>query len=391
MSEYLLNLLEAEKQRQTNCINLIASENYASDYVMRAVGSCFTNKYAEGYPGSRYYSGCELANTLELYCQRKWQKAFETDYCVNVQPHSGTNANFAVYQAVLNPGDTILSMSLKDGGHLSHGSPANLSGQLYKIINYGLDENELIDFDDVESKIEEFHPRLVIAGASSYSREIDFSRFRSIIDRSCGYRPYLMADIAHTAGLVAAQCIKSPFGYADFITMTTQKTLRGARGGLIFCLPRYEKVIKRAVFPGMQGGPLLHAIAGKAATAEEVCKKEFHNYILRVVENSKAMAAEFQRLGHRIVSGGTDNHMFILDLTGTGLTGDSVQDDLEIRAGILVNKNCIPGDKLPPSLASGIRIGTPAMTTMGYTKEDFEHLANCIHNAILRKSSMTKS
>lgn len=381
MPDLLMRMIEAESRRQDAFVNLIASENYASDYIRSVVGNCFTNKYAEGYPGKRYYGGCAKADDLEYYCQRKWQEAFRTSYDVNVQPHSGTSANLAVYLALLEPGDTILSLSLKDGGHLSHGSPANLSGKLYHVVHYGLNDKEQIDYDDIREKIETYHPKLVIAGASSYSREIDFWTIRRMIDTADAPTPYFMADIAHIAGLVVADDHISPFGCADIVTTTTHKTLRGTRGGLIFSRRELTDKINSAVFPGMQGGPLLHVIAGKAATAEEACTDEFKQYIHRVVHNSRAMAEEFQRLGYRIVSGGTDNHMFLVDLTSTNVTGKQVQDALE-RRYISVNRNCIPNDPLSPALTSGIRIGAAAMTTKGSTAADFCLYAREIDRAI---------
>lgn len=350
---FVSKLIRLEQERQNSIINLIASENYTSKAVCEAVGSCFTNKYAEGYPDKRYYGGCQYADALETYCQAKWKAVFNAPtYHVNVQPHSGSSANMAVYAALLKPGDTILSMSLADGGHLSHGSPVSQSGKLYNIVHYGLGEDERIDYEDLRRKIEQFKPKLIIAGASAYSREIDFARIRIIIDDVCkkiegqnakyrahgvfsvycdslDYHPLFMADIAHIAGLVAAGDHQSPFGIADVITTTTHKTLRGTRGGLIFCRPELAKKIDGAVFPGMQGGPLLHVIAGKAVTAEEACTDQFREYIHNVVMNSKAMANEFSNFGLRIVSGGTDNHMFLIDLSGTGLTGDAVQKKLE--------------------------------------------------------------
>lgn len=389
MSE-LSDIIQREELRQANTINLVASENYASLNVRNAVASCFTNKYAEGYPGRRYYGGCEIADELETYCQKKWQEVFQTDYCVNVQPHSGSSANLAVYAALLKPGDKILSMSLPDGGHLSHGSPVSLSGKLYQVYNYGLDQQERINYDTMELLICNIRPKLIIAGASAYSRIIDFAKIRGIIERARpayrsvykeDYEPIFMADIAHIAGLVAAGLHPTPFGYADVVTTTTHKTLRGTRGGLIFCKPEYEKRINSAVFPVLQGGPLLHVIAGKAATAEEACTKEFKQYMRQVVANCKAMSDAFIRMGYRVVSGGTDNHLLLLDLTGTGLTGKDVQGRLE-QFNIEVNKNCIPNDPLPAKLTSGIRIGSAAMTTRGLVEEDFICIAEKIDKII---------
>ena len=350
--------------------------------VRKAQGSVFTNKYAEGTPGKRYYSGCEVADDMELYCQILWQRVFGTDYHVNVQPHSGSTANLAAYLAVLKPGSTILSMELSDGGHLSHGHKLSLSGMLYEIRHYGLKYDETIDYEDLEAKVRHYLPSLVVVGASSYSRTIDFARIRAILDRVRTdalmegriYEPILMADIAHIAGLVAAGVHPSPFGLADIVTTTTHKTLRGARGGLIFCKQPLAAKIDRAVFPGLQGGPLLHQIAGKAATAEEALTPEYHEYIRNVVQNAAKMAKVFSDLGYRVVSGGTDNHLFCLNLSEMGITGREAQQILAAN-GILVNKNCVPNDQKSPYETSGIRIGTPAMTTMGWTADDFTRCA----------------
>lgn len=390
----VFTMIRDERMRQSGVINLTASESYAGEEIMSAVGSVFTNKYAEGYPGRRYYAGCEVADRLETYCCEKWQQVFQTDYHVNVQPHSGTNANLAAYLAVLDPSAShrkrILSLGLNDGGHLSHGHPANLSGKLYNICHYGLDENGLLDYSALEDEIFKTMPDLILVGASAYSRTIDFERIDRII-RGCStylqadghtdYKPVYMADIAHIAGLVAAGLHHSPFGYADIVTMTTHKTLCGPRGGLIFCRPELASKIDSAVFPGMQGGPMLHVIAGKALCAERVLTEGYREVMTNVVQNSKAMAEEFRRLGYRIVSGGTDNHLFLLDLTDTGLTGREVERRL-YHAGIAVNKNCIPGETRPPAQASGIRIGTMPMTELGYTRADFVALARTIDKLI---------
>ncbi len=378
----VFQFIEQEEKRQRSTVNLIASENYASVAVRKAQGSVFTNKYAEGTPGKRYYSGCEVADDMELYCQILWQRVFGTDYHVNVQPHSGSTANLAAYLAVLKPGSTILSMELSDGGHLSHGHKLSLSGMLYEIRHYGLKYDETIDYEDLEAKVRHYLPSLVVVGASSYSRTIDFARIRAILDRVRTdalmegriYEPILMADIAHIAGLVAAGVHPSPFGLADIVTTTTHKTLRGARGGLIFCKQPLAAKIDRAVFPGLQGGPLLHQIAGKAATAEEALTPEYHEYIRNVVQNAAKMAKVFSDLGYRVVSGGTDNHLFCLNLSEMGITGREAQQILAAN-GILVNKNCVPNDQKSPYETSGIRIGTPAMTTMGWTADDFTRCA----------------
>ena len=385
MASRVFDYIAREEQRQAETVELIASENFASEAVCRAVGSCLTNKYSEGYPAhramgnqGRYYGGCHVVDELEEYCIAKWKEVFSTDYHVNVQPHSGTSANLAAYLALLQPGDRILSMSLANGGHLSHGLPVNASGKLYDIHAYEVDENGVIDYDAMERLARELKPKLIIAGASAYSRVIDFTRFAAAA-REVG--AYFMADIAHIAGLVAAGEHPSPFGLADVVTTTTHKTLRGPRGGLIFCRPELAKKIDSAVFPGMQGGPLQHVIAGKAVAAEEALTPEYRAYIHRVVENCRAMAAEFSAMGYHVVTGGTDNHLFLLDLTDTGLTGKALQEELD-RRGITLNKNCVPGDQRSPFQTSGVRIGTAAMTTKGYTAEDFCRVAHRIDEVI---------
>ena len=385
MASRVFDYIAREEQRQAETVELIASENFASEAVCRAVGSCLTNKYSEGYPAhramgnqGRYYGGCHVVDELEEYCIAKWKEVFSTDYHVNVQPHSGTSANLAAYLALLQPGDRILSMSLANGGHLSHGLPVNASGKLYDIHAYEVDENGVIDYDAMERLARELKPKLIIAGASAYSRVIDFTRFAAAA-REVG--AYFMADIAHIAGLVAAGEHPSPFGLADVVTTTTHKTLRGPRGGLIFCRPELAKKIDSAVFPGMQGGPLQHVIAGKAVAAEEALTPEYRAYIHRVVENCRAMAAEFSAMGYHVVTGGTDNHLFLLDLTETGLTGKALQEELD-RRGITLNKNCVPGDQRSPFQTSGVRIGTAAMTTKGYTAEDFCRVAHRIDEVI---------
>ena len=385
MASRVFDYIAREERRQAETVELIASENFASEAVCRAVGSCLTNKYSEGYPAhramgnqGRYYGGCHVVDELEEYCIAKWKEVFSTDYHVNVQPHSGTSANLAAYLALLQPGDRILSMSLANGGHLSHGLPVNASGKLYDIHAYEVDENGVIDYDAMERLARELKPKLIIAGASAYSRVIDFGRFAAAA-REVG--AYFMADIAHIAGLVAAGAHPSPFGLADVVTTTTHKTLRGPRGGLIFCRPELAKKIDSAVFPGMQGGPLQHVIAGKAVAAEEALTPSYRTYIHNVVANCKAMAAEFSAMGYHVVTGGTDNHLFLLDLTETGLTGKALQEELD-RRGITLNKNCVPGDQRSPFHTSGVRIGTAAMTTKGYTAEDFCRVAHRIDEVI---------
>ena len=388
MYEVIKKLIEKEALRQSENIELIASENFVSPMVLEAMGSCLTNKYAEGYPAERssgnkgrYYGGCEVVNEIEEYCCNLWRKVFNTNYHVNVQPHSGSQANACAYAAVLDPGDTILAMSLDNGGHLTHGSSVNFSGKLYNVKFYNVDENGFIDYEDLENKIRYYEPKLVLAGASAYSRIIDFERIYKIIqsikldnfiafDRD--YCPYFMVDMAHIAGLVAAGEHPSPFGLADIITTTTHKTLRGPRGGLIFCKPELAKKIDSAVFPGNQGGPLMHVIAAKAVCAEEAMTDEYKEYIKNVVKNCKAMAEEFINLGYDVVTGGTDNHLFLLDFSRTHphLTGKMVQDELD-KYKITANKNCVPNEKRSPAQTSGLRIGTAAMTTKGWDESDF--------------------
>lgn len=380
------DFIRQEQERQASTVELIASENFVSNNVMAAVGSCLTCKYAEGYPGRRYYGGCSAVDSLETYCQQKWQKVFDTDYHVNVQPHSGTNANLAAYMAVLQPGDKVLSMALESGGHLSHGMRLNASGKLYQFTHYGLNRYGHIDMADFRAKLWDVHPQMVVIGASAYSRQIDYEAFYDILEEYrwlTGKQCYMMVDMAHVAGLIAADLHPTPFGYADIITTTTHKTLRGARGGLIFCKPKLAKKIDSAVMPCMQGGPLMHVIAGKAVTAEEALMPEFKEYQRQVLANAKAMAAEFVKMGYEVVTGGTDNHMFLIDLTHTypQLTGKMVQDELD-RHGITLNKNTVPGETRSPMQASGLRIGTPAMTTKGWKEQDFIDCAHKIDGII---------
>lgn len=391
MTSKVMYYIAAEQNRQDMTVELIASENFVSENVLKAMGSCLTNKYSEGYPAhremgnkGRYYGGCHVVDELEEYCVSKWKKVFKTDYHVNVQPHSGTNANIAAYLSVLQPGDTVLAMSLDNGGHLSHGSPVNISGKIFNFVYYGVDENGLIDVKNFDKKLRQYNPKLVVIGASAYSRKIPYDIFGRLVDcykKETGNQCYVMVDMAHVAGLVAAGLHPSPFGHADIITTTTHKTLRGARGGMIFCRQELAKKIDSAVFPGTQGGPLQNMIAGKAVTAEEACTPEFKEYMRDVVKNSKAMCAEFLKMGYDVVTGGTDNHMFLLDLTKTGLTGREVQDELDLH-NITLNKNCIPGETRSPQQTSGVRIGTAAMTTKGYTAEDFCRVAHEIDGVI---------
>lgn len=393
MKSRVFEIIAAEQARQNSTVELIASENFVSENVMKAVGSCLTNKYSEGYPAQRpsgnrgrFYGGCQYVDELEEYCCRQWQAVFQTDYHVNVQPHSGSSANLAAYMSVLKPGDTILAMSLNNGGHLTHGSPVNFSGKLFHMEFYGVDENGFIDYEDVLRKARECRPQLILAGASAYSRIIDFPAFADAA-REAG--AYFMVDMAHIAGLVAAGDHPSPFGLADIITTTTHKTLRGTRGGLIFCKPELAKRVDSAVFPGGQGGALQHVIAGKAVTAEEASTEEFREYIHAVVRNCCAMCDEFISMGYKVVTGGTDNHLFLLDLTDTGLTGKAVQNELD-RHGITLNKNCVPNESRSPQQTSGVRIGTAAMTTKGYTEQDFIAVARQIDRIIRDMQDMRK-
>lgn len=371
-------LVKKEYERQKNNVELIASENYCSEAVLAACGSCLSWKYAEGYPyvrtsgnKGRYYGGTKYVDELEEYCCDKWREVFHTDYHVNVQPHSGSQANFAAYRAVIRPGDKVLAMVLANGGHLTHGSSVSFSGSLYDFSFYDVDENGFIDMEDVRRKALEIKPKLILAGASAYSRIIDFKAF-SEIAKEVG--AYFMVDMAHIAGLVAAGEHPTPFGYADLITTTTHKTLRGPRGGLIFSRPELAKKVDSAVFPYSQGGPLEHIIAGKAVCAEEACTPEFKEYAHQVVLNCKAFADEFIKLGYKIVTGGTDNHVFLIDLSDLPISGRELQERADER-GITLNKNCVPGDQKSPKETSGVRVGTAPMTTRGYKEDDFREVA----------------
>ena len=371
--------IRQENQRQEDHVELIASENYVSRAVLLAQGSQLTNKYAEGYPGRRYYGGCEFVDIAESIAIERARRLFGAPWA-NVQPHSGSQANQAVYTAALKPGDTILGMSLAHGGHLTHGSPVNLSGKLYRVVSYGLNAKEEIDYDAAEQIALVEKPKLIVTGASAYALAIDWKRFRAIADK-CG--ALLMADIAHYAGLIAAGLYPSPFGLAHFVTTTNHKTLRGPRGGMVFGLADFEKAVNSAIFPGLQGGPLMHVIAAKAVALGEALKPDFRIYQQRVLENSKAMVAVLQRRGVRIVSGRTDCHMFLVDLTSKGLTGKDAEAALG-RAHITVNKNAIPNDPQKPAVTSGVRIGTPAMTTRGFRKAEAEVLAGLIADVLDR-------
>ena len=375
--------MNLELSRQRGNIELIASENFVSPAVMAAVGSHLTNKYAEGLPGKRYYGGCQYVDIVENLAIERCKKLFGCDH-VNVQPHSGAQANTAVYFALLNPGDTILGMNLSHGGHLTHGSPVNISGKYFKIVPYGVSkEDERIDYDALEQLAIENKPKMIVAGASAYPRIIDFPRLREIADK---VGAYLMVDIAHIAGLVAAGLHPSPVLYADIVTTTTHKTLRGPRGGIIMCKEQYAKAIDKAVFPGMQGGPLMHVIAGKAVAFKEALSDEFKAYQKQVVANAAAMADEFKKCGVRLVSGGTDNHLMLVDLRDKNMTGKELEKMLD-EVNITVNKNTIPFEETSPFITSGIRIGTPSITTRGFKEEDVRLVARLITKIIEEKEA----
>jgi glycine hydroxymethyltransferase len=370
--------IKSELKRQQNKIELIASENFVSIAVMAAMGSPLTNKYAEGYPGKRYYGGCEYIDIVESIAIERAKKLFGAEHA-NVQPHSGAQANMAVYFAVLNPGDTILGMNLSHGGHLTHGSPVNFSGKLYNIVSYGVDpETETINYDEVLRLAKEHRPKLILAGASAYPRVIDFKKFREIADE---VGAYLMVDMAHIAGLVAAGLHPSPVEYADFVTTTTHKTLRGPRGGLILCKEKYAKLIDKIIFPGIQGGPLEHVIAAKAVALKEAMTEEFKNYQVQILKNAKALSTRLIERGFRLVSGGTDNHLMLVDLRNKGITGKDAEKILD-EHNITCNKNAIPFDTQSPMITSGIRLGTPAVTTRGFKEEDMIEVADIIHDAL---------
>jgi glycine hydroxymethyltransferase len=373
------NAIRLENQRQEDHVELIASENYVSRQVLIAQGSQLTNKYAEGYPGKRYYGGCEYVDIAETLAIERAKKLFGAPWA-NVQPHAGSQANQAVYTAVLKPGETILGMSLVMGGHLTHGSPVNLSGKLYRVVSYGLNAKEEIDYDAAEKIALAEKPKLIVTGASAYSRVIDWKRFRAIADK-CG--ALLMADIAHYAGLIAVGLYPSPIGIADFVTTTTHKTLRGPRGGMIFGREEQEKAINSSIFPGLQGGPLMHVIAAKAVALGEALKPDFRTYQQQVLANARTMAAALTKRGLRIVSGGTDSHLFLVDLQPKNVTGRDAEAALG-RAHITVNKNAIPNDPQKPMVTSGIRIGSPAMTTRGFRKAEAEQLSNLIADVLER-------
>ena len=370
--------IDLETRRQAGKLELIASENFVSEAVLEAQGSVMTNKYAEGYPGRRYYGGCEYVDIPESLAIERCKQLFGCDE-VNVQPHSGTQANMAVYFAACSPGDTVLGMNLSHGGHLSHGSPANFSGKYYKIVPYGVNrDTETIDYDQMAKIARECKPKMIVVGASAYPRTIDFNRFRAVADE---VGAVIMADIAHIAGLVATGLHPSPVPVSEYVTTTTHKTLRGPRGGLIMCKEPYAKILNSRVFPGMQGGPLMHVIAAKAVALKEALSPEFAGYQRQIVKNAQAMAQQLKDEGFRLVSGGTDNHLMLVDLTAKGVTGRDAQEALD-RASITVNKNGIPFDTQGPMVTSGIRIGTPALTTRGMKEAEMRLIASLIADVI---------
>ncbi len=368
------NAICAEKKRQQNKIELIASENFVSYAVMEAMGSYLTNKYAEGYPNHRYYAGCQNVDIVEDLARERLKKLFKAEHA-NVQPHSGAQANMAVYNAILEPGDTVMGLDLSHGGHLTHGSKVNSSGKLYNFIPYGLNKDtEMIDYEEVERLALEHKPKLIVTGASAYPREINFKRFKEIADK---INAMLMVDMAHIAGLVAAGLHQNPVEYADFVTSTTHKTLRGPRGGIILCKEKYAKIIDKSVFPGIQGGPLMHVIAAKAVCFKEALSEEFVEYQKQIIKNSQAMAEELEKYGFKLVSNGTDNHLILIDLRNKGITGKELVEELD-EVGITANKNAIPFDPEKPTITSGIRVGTPAITTRGFKEDDAKEVAHLI-------------
>ena len=370
--------MDKELKRQQRNLELIASENIVSPAVMAAMGSILTNKYAEGYPGKRYYGGCEFVDIVEDIARKRACELFGAEHA-NVQPHSGAQANMAVYFAFLKPGDTVMGMNLSEGGHLTHGSPVNMSGSYYNFVEYGVDaETHRIDYDKLQAQAKEVKPKMIVAGASAYARIIDFKRLREIADE---VGAMLMVDMAHIAGLVAAGVHPNPVEWADIVTTTTHKTLRGPRGGLILCKEEYAKAIDKAIFPGIQGGPLMHVIAGKAVCLGEALKPEFKEYGKKVVENTQALANGLTKRGVKLVSGGTDNHLMLIDLSGTELTGKELERRLD-EVYITANKNTVPNEQRSPFVTSGVRLGTPAVTTRGLTVEDMDQVAECISLAI---------
>lgn len=379
----LYNAMMEEKERQNINIELIASENFVSEAVLQAMGSHLTNKYAEGYPGKRYYGGCEFVDKVENLARDRAKKIFGADHA-NVQPHSGSNANFGVYFSVLKPGDKILGMDLSHGGHLTHGSPVNMSGSYFNVVFYGVNkETETIDYDQVREIAKREKPKMIVAGASAYSRFIDFKAFREIADE---VGAYFMVDMAHIAGLVAAKLHPNPVEYADFVTTTTHKTLRGPRGGMILCKSEFAQKIDKAIFPGIQGGPLMHVIAAKAVCFKEAMEQDFNVYQQQIVNNAKTLSTELINKGFRIVSGGTDNHLMLLDLQNKGLTGKEAEKMLD-EVHITTNKNTIPFDPQSPFVTSGLRIGTPAVTTKGMKEAEMAELADIIDCSLSKKQT----
>ena len=378
VDEEVYALMEKELNRQQKGIELIASENFASEAVMEAMGSYLTNKYAEGYPGKRYYGGCYVVDEIEDIARNRAKELFGAEHA-NVQPHAGSQANMAVYFTILKPGDTVLGMDLSHGGHLTHGSPVNFSGRLFNFVSYGVDrETERINYDEVRRIALECKPKLIVAGASAYARIIDFKKFREIADE---VGAYFMVDMAHIAGLVAAGLHPSPVPYADFVTSTTHKTLRGPRGGLILCKEKYAKDLDKNIFPGMQGGPLMHVIAGKAVCFKEALDPSFKEYMTKVVNNCRVLGEELVNRGFKLVSDGTDNHLILVDLNNKDVTGKEVENLLD-TIGVTVNKNTVPNETRSPFVTSGIRIGTAAVTTRGFEEEDMKVIAEIIDEAI---------
>lgn len=379
----ICDLMEKELKRQREGIELIASENFASQAVMEAMGSHLTNKYAEGYPSKRYYGGCEVVDEVEEIARNRAKLLFGAEH-VNVQPHSGSQANMAVYFTILEPGDTVLGMDLSHGGHLTHGSPVNFSGKLFNFVSYGVDgETETINYENVRELALKHKPKLIVAGASAYSRVIDFEKFKEICDE---VGAYFMVDMAHIAGLVAAGEHPSPVPYADFVTSTTHKTLRGPRGGLILCKEKYAKALDKNIFPGMQGGPLMHIIAAKAVCFKEALEPTFKTYMKNVVLNCRVLGEELVKYGFKLVSNGTDNHLILVDLTNKDITGKEAENLLD-SIGITVNKNTVPNETRSPFVTSGIRIGTAAVTTRGFDVEAMKEIASIINDAIENRNS----
>lgn len=379
----ICELMEKELKRQREGIELIASENFASQAVMEAMGSHLTNKYAEGYPSKRYYGGCEVVDEVEEIARNRAKELFGAEH-VNVQPHSGSQANMAVYFTILEPGDTVLGMDLSHGGHLTHGSPVNFSGKLFNFVSYGVDsETETINYENVRELALKHKPKLIVAGASAYSRVIDFEKFKEICDE---VGAYFMVDMAHIAGLVAAGEHPSPVPYADFVTSTTHKTLRGPRGGLILCKEKYAKALDKNIFPGMQGGPLMHIIAAKAVCFKEALEPAFKTYMKNVVLNCRVLGEELVKYGFKLVSNGTDNHLILVDLTNKDITGKEAENLLD-SIGITVNKNTVPNETRSPFVTSGIRIGTAAVTTRGFDVEAMKEIASIINDAIENRNS----